>query len=260
MRRKRFGLLKAILASFLVIGLVLFIREKLRPQVTIAIVHNNQNISQIEYPIAVNDGMIYEINTDQYSMEEIENGILFGAHGVIFAGGNDFDPALYGGNRDLVEDFDMEDDQKSLAILKEAIEKEVTVLGICRGEQLINIYYGGSLYDDIEVQYGRDISHRGENKALVYHETNVERETKLGTILETDKIYTNSLHHEAVKDLADGLVISAKSDDGIIEAIENPYHPYMIGVQWHPEISYQEDEISQKLIDDFMAYCHKTRK
>lgn len=260
MTSKRFRIFKTFISAALAIGLVLFARHMLRPDTIIAIVHNNQNISRIEYPITVNKAIIYEINTDNYTMEEIQAGILHEANGVIFAGGNDFDPALYGGDQDLVEDFDMADDQKSLAILDEAIGKNLPVLGICRGEQLINIYYGGSLYDDIKSQYGTDVSHRGENKTLAYHDISIDPETRLGHILGTNRMSTNSFHHQAIKDLADGLIVSAKAEDGTIEAIENPYYPYMIGVQWHPEVSYSDDEASQKIVDDFIAYSKKHKK
>ena len=73
------------------------------------------------------------------------------------------------------------------------------------------------------------------------------------------RIEVNSYHHEGIKDLAEGLSVSATSDDGLIEAIENPYYPYMLGVQWHPELSYENNKYSKKIFKDFVKNSNAGR-
>lgn len=177
------------------------------------------------------------------------------ADGVIFAGGMDFDPSLYGSNHyDLVEEYFPDDDRDDLKLLSLAIEENKPILGICRGMQLINIYYGGSLYEDIPTQVGDYVSHRGDENTFSYHNISFNENStiydKLGG--ETTR-NVNSMHHEGIKTLADGLMITAQSDDGIIEAIENPYYnSFMMGVQWHPEYNGGElDSLTKIIFDDF---------
>ena len=229
---------------------IIIIRDRFFPQKTVAIVHNNQNTTNIEYALTDKKVGIYNVDTSQFRLEDVER-MIDEADGVIFAGGNDFDPSLYGGNQDLVEDYSREDDEKSIGIFTYAIEKNKPILGICRGMQLMNIYYGGSLYDDIKTQYSTEIIHRGEDKTFAYHSVNIRDDSYLKEIIGENQIEVNSFHHEGIRKLADGLDVSAESPDGLIEAIENPYYPYMIGVQWHPEASYIDDEYSKRIFDDF---------
>lgn len=230
---------------------IVVIRDRFFPQKVVAIVNNNQNISKVEYPFGSNNIMLIDADTSQFSLEDIKE-MVDTADGIVFSGGNDFDPSLYGGNPDLVEDYSREDDEKSIEIFSYAVEKNKPILGICRGMQLMNIYYGGSLYDDIKIQYSTEIVHRGDDKTFTYHNVNIKDDSYLKKVIGESQIEVNSFHHEGIKKLADGLDASAKSPDGLIEAIENPYYPYMIGVQWHPEVSYPDDQYSKKIFDDFI--------
>ena len=230
---------------------IVVIRDRFFPQKTVAIVHNNQNTTGIEYALTDKNVGIYNVDTSQFSLEDVER-MIDEANGVIFAGGNDFDPSLYGGDPDLVEDYSREDDEKSIGIFTYAIERNKPILGICRGMQLMNIYYGGSLYDDIKIQYSTEIIHRGDDKTFAYHNVNIKDGSYLREVIGENQIEVNSFHHEGIRKLADGLDVSAESPDGLIEAIENPYYSYMIGVQWHPESSYSDDEYSRRIFDDFI--------
>ncbi len=230
---------------------IVVIRDRFFPKKLVAIVHNNQNISKVEYPFSSNNIMLMDVDSSQFSLEDIKE-MVDEADGVVFAGGNDFDPSLYGGNPDLVEDYSREDDEKSIDIFAYAIEKNKPILGICRGMQLINIYYGGSLYDDIKSQYSTEIIHRGDDKTFAYHNVNIRDDSYLKEVIGENQIEVNSFHHEGIRKLADGLDIGAESPDGLIEAIENPYYSYMIGVQWHPEASYDDDEYSRRIFADFI--------
>ena len=245
------GFVKPALFLLLAIFAIIFIRGGLSPSRAVAIVHNKQNISRIEY--ALTDGRIgiFDADTSQFSVEDINN-MIDQADGVIFAGGNDFDPSFYGGDPDLVEEYSREDDEKSIGIFTYAIEKNKPILGLCRGMQLMNIYYGGSLYDDIKIQYSTKTIHRGKDKTYAYHSVNIRDDSYLKEIVGENQIEVNSFHHEGIRMLAEGLDIGAESPDGLIEAIENPYYPYMIGVQWHPEQSYTDDEYSRRIFADFI--------
>lgn len=255
MFRKIAKFIKLVLfALLLVLGLIL-IYDRFFSLKNIAIVHNNQNVNSIEMFLADNNVAINNIDTSRMDTDMCKRKVEE-ADGVIFAGGNDFDPDIYGGDRSLVEEYSREDDEKSLAILDYAIGLEKPILGICRGMQLINIYYGGSLYDDLGSQFSKDIIHRGSDKTLSYHEVDLSEGSSLSKILHSDRIEVNSYHHEGIKDLAEGLSVSATSDDGLIEAIENPYYPYMLGVQWHPELSYENDKNSKRIFKDFVKHSN----
>lgn len=258
MFRKIAKFLKLVLFGLLlVLGLIL-IYDRFFSSKNIAIVHNNQNVKSIEILLTDNNVAINNIDTSRMDTDMCKRKIE-GADGVIFAGGNDFDPEIYGGDRSLVEEYSREDDDKSLAILDYTIGLKKPILGICRGMQLINIYYGGSLYDDIGKQFSTQIVHRGSDKALSYHEIDLSEGSILSKILHSDRIEVNSYHHEGIKDLAEGLSVSATSDDGLIEAIENPYYPYMLGVQWHPELSYENNKYSKKIFKDFVKNSNAGR-
>lgn len=255
MRKKLTKFIKIILLIILLILGYFIVRDNFLTKKTIAVVHNHQNIYPIK--IALDDNRIdtNDVDTSRMDIEMCKRKIER-VDGVIFAGGNDFDPDIYGGDRSLVEEYSREDDEKSLAILDYAIGLEKPILGICRGMQLINIYYGGSLYDDLEKQFSKEIIHRGSDKTLTYHEINISEGTSLSKIARSDRIEVNSYHHEGIKDLAEGLSVSATSDDGLIEAIENPYYPYMFGVQWHPELSYENDKNSKRILKDFVKHSN----
>lgn len=237
----------------LVLGLVIFIFSGLRKK-KVLIIGTNPRIGSEYYNIAKN------YNYDLYilsGLEDIDHArqIIKDVDGVIFAGGEDFDPALYGSNSyDLVENYSTDQDRADLKLFGMAIEENKPTLGICRGMQLINIYYGGSLYEDIPTQVGSYISHRGYEKGFSYHNINFNENSTIFDKLDGEITReVNSMHHEGIKNLADGLLITAESDDGVIEAIENPYYnSFMMGVQWHPEYSGPDlDGLSRIIFDNF---------
>lgn len=251
--------LKLVVAvSVLVIGGI-FIHEKFFENIPIAIVHDNQWVNDVEYAIYNNRGGIVNINIDENSKDQVERAISF-AKGVIIAGGDDFDPSLYGSdNTEDVEDFDREIDEKELDILDTAIKQGKPILGICRGMQLINIYYGGSLYEDIKKQYSNEVNHRNDDKTFAYHNVHIEDGTKLDKIVRDADIEVNSYHHEGIKELGDGLVVAARSDDGLVEAIEDPNYPFLLGLQWHVESSTGDSTYNEKIIKEFMKAARRNQ-
>lgn len=127
---------------------------------------------------------------------------------------------------------DVQRDELETRLLNNVSEKQLPVLGICRGSQLINRYYGGDLHDDIAEFYEEETLPRSvfPTKEIV-----VEAGSHLANALETERCRINALHHQAVDQLGDGLRITAREPNGIVQAIEHEQLPFVIGVQWHPE-------------------------
>ena len=156
--------------------------------------------------------------------------ILKTVDGLILSGGGDIHARFY--NEELspkaTEVFENRDEFE-LALCKKALEKDIPLLGICRGEQLLNVALGGSLLQHIENHTHADSRHKA------VHEITLVEGTKLHDIFKTKRVGVNSLHHQVVNTVAQPLIVSAKSDDGYIEAIEIPGKKFVLAVQWHPE-------------------------
>lgn len=157
--------------------------------------------------------------------------------GVLFTGGPDVDPAVYGEAR-LNESVELcpERDALEFSLLEKAMRAGLPVLGICRGCQLINTALGGTLYQDLPTQRPGPIQHRQpEPITCPQHENRILPGTPLAAALSQASIAVNSCHHQAIRTLADGLLPSAVAGDGLIEGFCHESYPYLWGVQWHPE-------------------------
>jgi putative glutamine amidotransferase len=161
-----------------------------------------------------------------------------GADGVILSGGGDVDPSLYGGDaghREL-DRVDRRRDDFERRIIDVAIQKRIPLLGICRGMQIINVHFGGSLYEDLP-DHGRP-AHRSDTEGGSWHSIAVETGSLLESVTGTVAGNVNSYHHQAVKRIGDELKISAYAGDGVpesLECVEATEYPFVLGVQWHPE-------------------------
>ena len=157
--------------------------------------------------------------------------------GLIITGGNfDINPKLYGKKNKGSRNLKLKRTSFEIAIFKEFLKSSKPILGICGGEQLMNIALGGSLVQDIKKNKINLINHEQENpRNETSHKINIIKNTKLSKIINKDKIMVNSAHHQSVKRLGKELIKSAVAEDGIIEAIEHKKHNWCIGVQWHPE-------------------------
>lgn len=158
--------------------------------------------------------------------------------GIIFTGGIDVSPLTY--NENPLKEINLISsirDKYEMGLFKRAYERKLPILGICRGLQITNVVLGGSLYQDINVQVPGVLGHqpKGISNDEFYHSINIKKDTRLYNIFETEKIFVNSLHHQSIKELGKGLIISALSEDGIIEAIESTDDRFLMGVQFHPE-------------------------
>lgn len=177
--------------------------------------------------------------------------------GLLIPGGPDVSPSIYneepypgiGYFRKNVDLFEIE-------MVRLAVELNKPVLGICRGMQLINVAFGGSLYQDLPRQYKNEICHaqniniRDEPTHKVY----LEESSYISKLLKSTVIEVNSYHHQAVKNTGHGLNIVGKSKDGVIEAIESS-DGSIIGVQWHPELMIHRFKQFQNLFSNFISKC-----
>jgi putative glutamine amidotransferase len=185
--------------------------------------------------------------------------------GIIFPGGEDIDPSSYGSENEIHYDAQIKDTGKpfhrpniskpnkkrdlfEIELYKTAKEKDIPILGICRGMQLINVAEGGTLFQELPKS---DIDHFiGNDGWIPYHDLFLEKDTKIHDIFKTDKYTISSIHHQAVNKLGNNLLASGTAKDGIIEIIEHPKHNFIIGVQGHME----------KLVRNFPLYAEMVSK
>lgn len=168
--------------------------------------------------------------------------------GILFPGGIDVDPALYnekphkglGQVNRILDDLWLE-------AARYAVLNKVPVLGICRGLQLLNVFCGGTLYQDIQSERQGSINHtQTVSRSSTSHKVYIDDKTRLYKILEQDIISVNSLHHQAIKSCADYLNVSSRAEDGIIESVESS-DGLIIAVQWHPEELIENVPVMNKL-------------
>ena len=172
-----------------------------------------------------------------YSDIELLVSLVKKLDGVVLSGGADIDP-------DYLEelpidgiDINPERDKPELILIKLLIDRHVPILGICRGMQMLSAALGGKLYQDIYTQHNVDCICHSQKiaRGLTSHSVNIQKDTLLYSIMNTDCLDVNSFHHQAVKSVPKGFVVSAVAQDGIIEAMESVDYQPILGVQWHPE-------------------------
>lgn len=182
--------------------------------------------------------------------------------GLLIPGGHDIDPSLYGGApHPAVELVAPERDSLEMEAARIALERKIPTLGICRGIQVVNVAFGGTLYEDIDDQYeppnGLRLRHRqtpDHARSDPTHDVDLKRDANLVGVLGATSLKVNSLHHQAVRRVASDLEVVATARDGIVEALESRGdHPFYVAVQWHPEEMVGRDEPSRRL---FRAFVH----
>lgn len=185
-----------------------------------------------------------------------------GLKGLLLTGGRDIDPIHYGEEQHETTDIDFDRDELELPLCKQAMEKNLPIFGICRGIQVMNVAIGSSLYQDIPSQFTDYLTHKiMENTDDSWHDIKIQQGSLLNEITDEHIAEVNSRHHQSLKVIGKGFTVTAQSNDGIIEAIEDRSKRFVLGVQYHPERMFKEPdslelrEHSVKLFTKFIDAC-----
>ena len=166
--------------------------------------------------------------------------LLDHASGVVLTGGEDVDPRRYGGRTSPSGHVSPERDELEIQVAERALERDLPILAICRGMQLLNVVLGGALHEDLGGQGVTDIDHDRTGKAISrhIHDVRVDGIELLAGVFRSESFRTNSTHHQAIRELGEGLRAVGWAEDGLIEAVEyrgSRTRAWVAGVQWHPE-------------------------
>jgi putative glutamine amidotransferase len=165
--------------------------------------------------------------------------LLESLDGLLLTGGGDIAIDRFDGEyHPSLEKIDPDRDAIEFTLLQAAAESGKPFLGICRGNQVVNVALGGSLYTDIQDQFPGALKHdydSGSQRQFLAHGVEVDKSSRLAGILGENRIKVNSLHHQGIKTLSPSLQPVAHAPDGLVEAVEIPHHPFGLAVQWHPE-------------------------
>lgn len=185
--------------------------------------------------------------------------LLLMVDGLMLTGGPDIDAKYFNeNNMPCTQDISPIRDQIEIYLAQKALLKDMPILAICRGVQVLNVAAGGNIYQDIYAQNPGKIIFQHSQKAPRWyptHEVTINLNSKLFEIFKVENISVNSFHHQAIKDVATGFEISASSSDGIIEAIENKSACFALGVQWHAEYLWQKNKEMMGLFKEFIIAC-----
>ena len=199
--------------------------------------------------------VVLTFSDDNESVKEIADRF----DGFVFTGGDDIDTERYG--QKPIEQCGQpcaQRDSLEFALFSEVIKTDKPVLGICRGMQFLNVALGGTLYQDLPTQKPGDVCHKqpAPFDALT-HSVKVEKDTLLYSIVGTETLMVNTLHHQAAAEIAPSLRVCATADDGLAEAVYAPEKAFLLGVQWHPEMIFSHEENSIKIGKAFVEACRK---
>ena len=178
--------------------------------------------------------------------------------GLILSGGGDIDPSRYrGSHHETIYMLDPERDDSELELTRSLVRSERPLLCICRGLQVLNVALGGTLIEHLPDQVGDTVAHRLPPRNPTSHAVQLEPDSHLAAIMGAGEVSGASWHHQALRQVAPGLAVVARAPDGIIEAVEMPAHPWLVGVQWHPELTAATDPEQQRLFDALIRAAQK---
>lgn len=193
----------------------------------------------------------------QYTDFEEAKPFIDHLDGVLVSGGHDVGPEIYGA---FTKEYcgtimPMRDDQDVALVKYVTFELNKPILGICRGHQIMNAAFGGTLYQDLEKE-GNFEHHFGDKypRNTPWHKIAIEKGSRLESIYQAEEVAVNSFHHQAVWQPGDDVQVTAHSTDGVPEAIELVGHKFALGIQWHPEMMFDSDE-QLRLAQAFVDAC-----
>jgi putative glutamine amidotransferase len=210
--------------------------------------------------IEVNGGVVVELNQND-SIDDLLDKLAT-LHGVLVPGGIDVDPRFYRErNSPKLEKFDTEFDQMEFNVLDYARMHQLAVLGICRGHQALNVYYGGSLIQDIPTEYQTDDpeTHRKPRGAM--HPIKIDEGSLMHKLTGETEMVVNTSHHQSVKKLAPGFTVTARAKDNTVEAMEyDSKDHFVLGVQFHPEAMRAQDERCNRIFVRLIEEAKKVKE
>lgn len=182
--------------------------------------------------------------------EKLLDAYVEACDGFIFSGGIDVSPCCYGEmQHPLLGETSLKLDRGQIGLAKKVIAARKPFVAICRGNQVLNVACGGTLYQDNSLHGGEIAKHmQKSDRGDISHEVTIHAGSTLHELY-GERIWINSYHHQSIKNVGDGLKVTAVADDGIIEAVELVDYPYGLGIQWHPEVMLLADDGMKGLFD-----------
>jgi len=238
--------------------------ENTKQEITYILVSKDPNASFTKWLQTYSteeDSIIY---TDMYAAHSKDSFDYWlpKANGIIIAGGEDINPALYG-QAEAIErcgTIDKKRDSLELLMIDYAYKNKIPLLAVCRGHQLLNVAFGGTLIVDIPEDFGSKTMHR--NNGSTQHRVTIKMSSRLFDYTQTENAVVYSNHHQAVSRTAEGFTVSSHAPDGIAESIELTdftKHPFILGVQWHPEAMDYEHSLSKKIGIKFLKVIREQK-
>ncbi len=192
--------------------------------------------------------------------EEAVAQVLSLLDGIILSGGGDIAPEFYGGTRHATNYLvDLERDSSEIALARSLVTQDMPLLGICRGTQVINVALGGTLIEHLPDVVGEAVLHRAPPRVPVDHAVAIDPDSRLASVVGGSQLSAASWHHQAIRQPGTGLHVVAHAPDGTIEAVEIPEHPWLIAVQWHPELTAAADPVQQRLFDGLVEAARRRK-
>lgn len=232
--------MKKLFLSLLIFALFPFfaVAQEYKPIIGVSATESSPASTPSTYVNAVKRAggvpVVIPITTDSTQIA----AILSVVDAVVMTGGADIDPLKYMGEEPIraLGEITPTRDEFDMMLIKMAVKRGLPLFGICRGEQLLNVAFGGTLYQDIPSQAGAYIKHNQDAPGSYgTHSIDIEKNSLIYKLLGSEKAVVNSFHHQAVKEPAPGFKVTAKSKDGIVEAIEMVGTDKVWGTQFHPE-------------------------